>query len=59
MAASTTPYTDIVTITAPNTIDAPQTITVTMAVGGTVPSSVNVYVAPGTEQVFRSRPTAC
>jgi uncharacterized protein (TIGR03437 family) len=50
MAASTTPYTDIVTITAPNTIDAPQTITVTMAVGGTVPSSVNVYVAPGTEQ---------
>ncbi len=50
MAASTTPYTGIITITAPNTIDAPQTITVTAAVGGTVPSSVNVYVAPGTEQ---------
>ena len=50
MAASTTPYTGIITITAPDTIDAPQTITVTASVGGTVPSSVNVYVAPGTEQ---------
>ena len=52
MAASTTPYTGIITITAPNTIDAPQTITVTMAVGSAVPSSVNVYVAPGAEQGF-------
>jgi uncharacterized protein (TIGR03437 family) len=50
LAASTTPYTGIITITAPNTVDAPQTITVTVAVGGAVPSSVNVYVAPGTEQ---------
>lgn len=48
--ASTTPYTGILTITAPNAIDAPQTITVTAAVGGTVPSSVTAYVAPGTTQ---------
>jgi uncharacterized protein (TIGR03437 family) len=50
LAASATPYTGILTITAPNTIDAPQTITVTAAVGGTVPSSVNVFVAPGSSQ---------
>jgi uncharacterized protein (TIGR03437 family) len=28
-------------------VDAPQTITVTVAIGGAVPSSVDVYVAPG------------
>lgn len=50
MAVSTTPYTGIITITSPNTVDAPQTVTVTMAVGGTIPSSVTVYVAPGTSQ---------
>lgn len=50
LAASSTPYTGFVTITAPNAIDAPQTVTVTAAVGGGVPSSVNVYVAPGTTQ---------
>jgi uncharacterized protein (TIGR03437 family) len=30
-----------------NTVDAPQTITVTVQVGGGVPSAVDVYVAPG------------
>ncbi|HEX3880430.1 MAG TPA: hypothetical protein VHW24_25780 [Bryobacteraceae bacterium] len=50
LAASATPYTGIVTITSPNTVDAPQTITVTAAVGGTVPSSVTLYVAPGSKQ---------
>jgi uncharacterized protein (TIGR03437 family) len=29
-----------------NTVDAPQTVTVTVAVGGAVPSSVNAYVPP-------------
>jgi uncharacterized protein (TIGR03437 family) len=29
-------------------VDAPQTITVTVAIGGTVPSSIDTYVAPGT-----------
>jgi uncharacterized protein (TIGR03437 family) len=50
LAASSTLYTGIVTITAPNTVDAPQTITVTVAAGGSVPSSVSVYVAPGGSQ---------
>ena len=47
LAASTTPYTAVVTVTSPNTVDAPQTITVTVQVGGGVPSSVDIYVAPG------------
>jgi uncharacterized protein (TIGR03437 family) len=46
LAASATPYTGIVTVTAPNTVDAPQTITVTVLIGGAVPSSVNAYVTP-------------
>ncbi len=40
-------YTGTVTVTAPNTVDAPQTITVTVQVGGDLPSSVNAYAAPG------------
>lgn len=42
-------YTAIVTVTDanPNTVDAPQTITVTVSVGGSVPSRLDVYVAPG------------
>jgi uncharacterized protein (TIGR03437 family) len=47
LAASATPYTGIVTVTAPNTVDAPQTITVTVLIGGAVPSTVNAYVPPG------------
>jgi len=31
----------------PKTVDAPQTITVTLLIGGSVPSSVDVYVPPG------------
>lgn len=31
----------------PKTVDAPQTITATLQVGGSVPSSVDVYAAPG------------
>ena len=46
LAASSTAYTGIVTVSAPNTVDAPQTITVTVLIGGAVPSSVNVYVPP-------------
>ena len=47
LAASTTAYTGIVTVTAPNAVDAPQTITVTVLIGGAVPPSVEVYVKPG------------
>ncbi len=37
-------YTGIVTVTDPNAIDAPQTITVTIAVGGTVPQTLDFYL---------------
>lgn len=47
LAASATAYTGIVTVTAPGAVDAPQTITVTVLIGGAVPPSVDVYVAPG------------
>lgn len=46
LAASTTPYTGIVTVTDPNAVDAPQTITVTVAVGGSIPSNQTFYVPP-------------
>jgi uncharacterized protein (TIGR03437 family) len=39
--------TGIVTVTDPNAVDAPQTVTVTVQIGGAVPGSLNVYVAPG------------
>ena len=38
--------TAIVTVNDPNAADAPQTITVTVAIGGTIPNSVSGYVAP-------------
>ena len=44
LAAGT--YTGIITISDPNAIDAPQTVTITVAVGGTIPNSVDLYVAP-------------
>jgi len=39
--------TGIVTVTDPNAVDSPQTITVTVNVGGGIPSSLSVYVPPG------------
>ena len=39
--------TGIVTVSDPNAVDAPQTITVTVQIGGAVPSSLDIYVAPG------------
>jgi uncharacterized protein (TIGR03437 family) len=50
LAASLTPYSGTVTISAPNAVDAPQIIAVLAQVGGAVPSSVSVYVAPGSTQ---------
>jgi len=38
--------TGTVTVTDPNAVDAPQTITVTVAIGGTIPSSQTLYVPP-------------
>jgi len=46
LAAGT--YTGVVTITAPNTIDAPQTITITVRVG-----AVDVFMAPGATRDFQ------
>ncbi|HMD50042.1 MAG TPA: hypothetical protein VKG79_13125 [Bryobacteraceae bacterium] len=40
-------YTGTVTITDPNAVDAPQFVTVTLNVGGTVPNSLEFYLAPG------------
>jgi uncharacterized protein (TIGR03437 family) len=50
LAASSTPYSGSVTITAPGAVDAPQNIAVLAQVGGAVPSNVSVYVAPGAVQ---------
>ena len=48
LAASSTPYAGNVTLTAPNNaIDAAQTIAVLAQLGGAVPSSVAVNIAPG------------
>jgi uncharacterized protein (TIGR03437 family) len=39
-------YTGIVTVSDPNAVDAPQTITVTVQAGGTVPDRVDLFAAP-------------
>ena len=40
-------YTGVLTVSSPNAIDAPQTITVTVQVGSGVPNSMDLYVAAG------------
>lgn len=40
-------YTGIVTISDPNAIDAPQTVTVTAAIGGGVPNRFEIFTTPG------------
>jgi uncharacterized protein (TIGR03437 family) len=40
-------YTGLVTIGAPGALDAPQNVSVTVQIGGGVPDSVQLYVAPG------------
>lgn len=40
-------YTGIVTVLDPKAIDVPQTITVTVNIGGTVPSALTLYAPPG------------
>jgi uncharacterized protein (TIGR03437 family) len=39
-------YTGTVTVSDPNALDAPQTITVTVAAGGAVPDRLDLFVAP-------------
>jgi IPT/TIG domain. len=40
-------YTGVITISDPNAVDAPQTITVTVQVGGVVPDRVDLFAATG------------
>lgn len=49
-------HTGLVTISDPNAADAPQTVTVTVQVGGAVPDKMAFYVLPGgkEEQVIRA-----
>jgi uncharacterized protein (TIGR03437 family) len=39
-------YTGFVTVSDPNAVDTPQTISVTVAVGGNIPSQLTFYTAP-------------
>ncbi len=45
LAAGT--YTGTITLSDPNAVDSPQTITVTAQVGGDVPGNLTFYLAPG------------
>ncbi len=46
-------YTAVVTVSDPKAVDAPQTFTVTVQIGGYVPSQVDLYVTPtGTTDKF-------
>ena len=47
-------YTGVVTVSDPNAIDAPQTVTVTVAIGGAVPDSVTMYVPSNGNPVQQS-----
>ena len=40
-------YTGILTLTDPNAVDAPQTVTVTVQVGGGIPDSAEFWLPPG------------
>ena len=40
-------YTGTVTVSAPNAVDAPQTITVTVSIGSSVPDSMDLYFPAG------------
>lgn len=45
-------YTGLITVADPNAIDAPQTITVTVQVGGAVPDSIDFHITPGGSQEY-------
>ncbi|QOY87034.1 hypothetical protein [Paludibaculum fermentans] len=45
-------YTGLLTVADPNAVDAPQTISVTVQVGGSVPDSIDFHVAPGGSQEY-------
>lgn len=39
-------YTGVITVNDPNAVDAPQTISVTVRIGGGIPDKIDTYVAP-------------
>ncbi|MBN9657363.1 MAG: hypothetical protein J0H49_04250 [Acidobacteria bacterium] len=45
-------YTGLITVADPNAVDAPQTISVTVQVGGSVPDSLDFHVTPGGSQEY-------
>jgi len=51
-------YTGIVTISDGNAYDAPQTITVSAAVGGDIPDRIDLYAVPGQTGTARFRSSA-
>jgi uncharacterized protein (TIGR03437 family) len=51
-------YTGVVTISDPNAVDAPQTVTVTVAAGGGVPDSMSLYVTKTGEVTTQQFTTA-
>ena len=57
-ALSAGTVTAVVTVSDPNAIDAPQTLTVTVQVGGAAPASVDAYVAPGGTRDIRFTATS-
>jgi len=50
--------TGFVTVSDPNAVDAPQTISVTVQIGGGVPDSVRMYVPPNGSQVRKTFTTS-
>lgn len=51
-------YTGVVTVSDPSAIDAPQTVTVTVAVGGGVPDAMTLYVTKGGQATTQQFTTA-
>lgn len=45
-------FTGLVTVSDPNAVDAPQNITVTVKIGGTVPDSINFTLMPGARDEY-------
>jgi hypothetical protein len=52
-------YTAVATVSDPDAIDSPQTVTVTVQVGGAPPYVVDQYIAPGQTKQILSRSNQC
>jgi uncharacterized protein (TIGR03437 family) len=47
-------YKAVITVSSPNTLDAPQVVAIVIEVGGDVPDSIDLYAAPGSTQASTS-----